>query len=170
MGIFDDEEENRTWYDGAQVCLNGHAITQFAKSEPANRKDFCPKCGAETMDSCRECGSKIQGKRHVPGVVSLGTYEPPAFCCVCGRPYPWTVSRLEAARALADETDGLSEPETIALKATLDDLIRDTPQSAVAVVRFKKLVAKGGAQVGQAFKDILVDIVSETVRKGIWGP
>jgi hypothetical protein len=60
---------NEPWFDTAQVCLNGHTITHFAKSDLEYRKDFCPTCGAGTIDRCREFIAEIQGKRHVPGLL-----------------------------------------------------------------------------------------------------
>jgi hypothetical protein len=162
-------ESERSWYDTAQICLNGHHITSTAHSSPEFCKQRCPKCGEKTITNCPACEEIIQGFCHIPGVIHTSSGETPSFCHACGKPYPWTLSRLQAAQSLADEMDSLTDAEKITLKSTLDDLIRDTPQSAVAVVRFKKLAAKGSSQVGQAFRDILVDIVSETVRKGLWG-
>ena len=40
----------------------------------------------------------------------------------------------------------------------------------LGIVRFKKYAAKGGKEIGRSFRDILVEIVSETVKKSIWGP
>jgi hypothetical protein len=54
------------------------------------------------------------------------------------------------------------------LEASIDDLVRDTPAATVAAVRFKGLVAKGGKAVVDAFRDILVDVLSEAVKKSIW--
>jgi hypothetical protein len=36
-------------------------------------------------------------------------------------------------------------------------------------VRFKKFAARGGKDVVSAMRDILIDVVSETVKKAIWG-
>ena len=166
MRYGDDEEP---WYDVAQVCLNGHTITEYATASPDHRKDFCPKCGAGTVDSCPHCSAGIQGYYHVPGVFSFEDFTPPAFCHACGKPYPWTKAMVEAAQALAEEMAGLNESERILLKASIEDLVKDSPKTQVAIVRFKKLAARGGKEVVQAFRDILVDVVSETAKKAIWG-
>ena len=92
----------------------------------------------------------------------------PAFCLHCGASYPWTDARLKAARELAHELDGLSAAEKEALAKSLDDLVKDTPSTPVAATRFKKLTVKAGKGTVAAFRDILVDIVSETAKKMIW--
>ncbi|MFC1933668.1 DUF2321 domain-containing protein [Chloroflexota bacterium] len=92
----------------------------------------------------------------------------PSFCPDCGKPYPWTEAKIKAAQELADELDELTSEERELLKKSIDDIIRDTPQTTVAVNRFKRLVAKAGKPAADAFRDILVDIVSETIKKSIW--
>jgi len=92
----------------------------------------------------------------------------PIFCPDCGKPYPWTEAKLKAAQELADELDNLSPEERDLLKRSLDDIMRDTPQTTVAANRFKRLVAKAGQVTAEGFRDILVDILSETAKKIIW--
>ena len=92
----------------------------------------------------------------------------PIFCPDCGRPYPWTEAKLKAAQELSDELDNLSPEERSLLKKSLDDIVRDTPQAPVAVTRFKRLVTKAGKPAADAFRDILVDILSEAIKKSIW--
>jgi hypothetical protein len=46
--------------------------------------------------------------------------------------------------------------------------VRDTPKTTVAATRFKKLVLKGGKELAGGFRDILVDIASETAKKILW--
>jgi hypothetical protein len=65
----------------------------------------------------------------------------PSFCHECGSPYPWTTRRIEAAIELAEEADALDQDEQAQLKATFDDLVRESPRT-IAVGRFKRLVKK----------------------------
>ncbi len=159
------------YYDIAQICLNGHTITRNAQSSPEFRRKFCPKCGEPTITNCPSCNTPILGEYHVEGVVFLGgkTPPPPNFCHACGAPYPWTERRIEAAKALADEFENLSSAEKEKLKRSLDDLYRDTANTEVATFRFKKLMAKVGQESYAAMKEILISIVSETVRKSLFG-
>jgi hypothetical protein len=36
-------------WDVAQVCLNGHIITMYAKTMPKYSEEFCGKCGEKTV-------------------------------------------------------------------------------------------------------------------------
>jgi len=92
----------------------------------------------------------------------------PIFCPDCGKPYPWTEAKLKAAQELSDELDNLSPEEREMLKKSLNDIVRDTPQTTVAATRFKRLVAKAGKAAAGGFWDILKDVLSETAKKIIW--
>ena len=160
---------DRSWYDTAQICLNGHIVNLSAVRSPERNKPFCTRCGGKTITACPKCDVAIQGYYHIPGVFGLGGKEKAsAYCHGCGSAYPWTVASLEAAKALTDEITGLDEQERLLLKASIDDLVSDTPKTPVAVTRFKKYATRGRKEIVQGLRDILVDIVSETARKGIW--
>jgi hypothetical protein len=96
------------------------------------------------------------------------SYEPPAFCGECGKPFPWTERRLEAARELALEADHLSDEERKQLAESLPDLARDTPRTQVAATRFRRLAAKAGAETANALRAVLIDVMSEAAKKAIW--
>jgi hypothetical protein len=155
------------WYDTAQVCLNGHTITSIFISSPEFRKRFCDKCGVATITDCQSCNSPIRGSYHGGGI-SLSPYTPPSFCPDCGKPYPWTESKLKAAQELTDLLEDLSPEEREILKKSFDDIIRDTPQTTVSATRFKKIVAKAGKVAADGFREILVDVLSEAAKKIIW--
>jgi hypothetical protein len=158
-----------SYYDTAQICLNGHVVNTMAASSPESNQKHCEKCGAQTLTACQECNIKIRGYYHVPGVIGFFHYDRPAYCYNCGKPYPWTSIGLQAASELAEELDGLSQEEKNLLKDSFPDLIRDTPKTAVAETRFTKLMKKAGTEAYDAMKSILIDLVSETVRKSIFG-
>jgi hypothetical protein len=158
-----------SYYDTAQICLNGHVVTSMANSYPQHCQKYCDKCGAETITACLECNVAIRGYYHVPGFIGFSDYDRPAYCHNCGRPFPWTISGLEAASKLADELENLSDEEKEQLKSSFQDLIMDTPKTVVAETRFKKLLKKAGSDAYEGMKAILIDIVSETVRKSIFG-
>ena len=102
--------------------------------------------------------------------VNFGTYKPPAFCRYCGKPFPWTELRLDAARGLALHAEQLNEAEREELVVVVGELVRDVPGTPAAADRFKRLAAKAGLGTANALRDILVNIVSETAKKAIWGP
>ena len=159
-----------SYYDTAQVCLNGHVISSFAASQPQSNQKFCAECGAGTITACPACSTSIRGNYHVPGVIGFFDYNKPAYCYNCGKPFPWTAASLEAASDLVDDLDTLSQEEKQQLKESFPDLVRDTPRTAVAESRFKRLTKKAGSETVWAMRSILIDVVSEAVKKSIFGP
>jgi hypothetical protein len=87
----------------------------------------------------------------------------PVFCEKCGKPFPWTESRLEAARDLAGQLD-LDIPE----RTLLEKIVRDTPRAPVEAVRFKSIVEKAKPWALGAFKEILFGVVGEGMKQMIW--
>jgi hypothetical protein len=159
------------WYDTAQICINGHVINSQSVSRPDHNSDFCDKCGAPTIIKCQKCNKPIRGIYHSPYHLipsDVTSFTLPSFCPECGKTYLWTEAKLKAAQDLSDELDNLSKEEREMLKKSIDDIVRDTPQTTVAVTRFKRLVAKAGKPAADAFRDILVDILSEAIKKSIW--
>ena len=92
----------------------------------------------------------------------------PKFCLNCGTPYSWTDIKIKAAQELVLGLDNLTQVEKENLNKSLNDIIRDTPETTVAATKAKKLFAKAGRGVAEGFKNILVDIVSEAAKKMIW--
>jgi len=155
------------YYLTALVCLDGHMLTTGLEDSPEMAANHCSQCGAKTISRCPQCQQNIRGYLKIPGVFYPGSSTPPKFCHSCGKPYPWTKSALAAAREYADELDMLTEDERELLKKSLDDLVRDTPQTNVAGLRVKKLMAKAGRETASAMRDIIVDVLSETAKKTI---
>ena len=174
------------WYDTAQICINGHTVNLMSVSRPEHNRKFCDRCGAPTINKCQNCNVSINGFYHegtadefdIEGMIEEIVNPPPnithdyttvqSFCPDCGKPYPWTEAKLKAAQELSDELDNLSPEERNLLKKSLDDIVRDTPQTTVAVSRFKRLVAKAGPVAAEGFKKILWDIASEFAKRQIW--
>jgi hypothetical protein len=98
----------------------------------------------------------------------LANKEPPAFCHECGEPYPWTEKRFAAIKQLAEEVPEFSPEDRVELRNSVDDIVRQTPNSPVAINRLKKLMKKGGQWVAEGVRSILVDVLSEAIKKKIW--
>ncbi len=156
------------FYDTAQICLNGHAINHAYHLYPEHNQDFCDKCGELTIFKCQNCETEIKGVYNVKGVIGYRPDKAPNFCHKCGKPYPWTVKKLDAIREIADELEELSTEEKEKLKNSLDDIIVETPKSEVAGLRFKKILGKLGRDSYESIKSILVDIASETIKKSLF--
>ncbi|MGR5971172.1 DUF2321 domain-containing protein [Bacillus cereus] len=161
---------SRAGYDTAQICKNGHVITNRLEDSPEHSQSYCSKCGEETITCCLNCSAKIRGKYHVPGVAVLSTKQmkAPRFCYQCGNAYPWTERALSAAKELTAELDELTEEEKNMLNRSIDELVQEGPQVVVATTRFKKIMKKlGDSSVVGGFRDILVDVASEDSKKAI---
>jgi len=161
-----------SYYDVAQICLNGHLITNRYNDHPEHRKNFCEKCGESTINKCPMCNKEIRGEHIVEDWMKIetGVFQShfPYYCENCGSPYPWTTLKLEALKELANEIK-LPKGEKDLLITSLPDLIADNPKTTVAVVRWKKALTFAGDTILSAIKEILVDIISETVKKSLFG-
>ena len=158
-----------SYYDLAQICENGHVANSCARDYPNLNQVHCDKCGSGTITTCPACATEIRGTYHVPGVIGFDDYKAPAFCYKCGEPFPWTAAAFCAAEELAGELDDLSDDEKESLKKALPDLVRETPRVRLAETRFKKLMKKAGKEGVEGMRGLLTDIVSETVRKTLFG-
>ncbi|SRR5713101_513927 len=157
-----------TW-DTAQICLNGHVINRRYESWPTSNSPYCPKCGTATITQCPKCKAKIRSG-YVGGMPSLTEEKADPFCLQCGAAYPWTETRLSAAREYIRELDRLNDNEKGILSRSLDDLVRETPQTPVAILRFKRLVSHAGTAAADGLKSILVQVAVESVKRQIWQP
>lgn len=151
-------------YHTAQICLNGHAIDCYS----ANEEKFCSKCGAETIQKCPNCNEIIRGKVRDAGFVDCTKYITPDYCYNCGKPYPWTQSKLEAMKELIEFDEELSSEEKSYMSENIQNLTIDTPKTKVVATKFGMFLRKAGSFTGNAIRDILVDIASEAAKKIIF--
>jgi hypothetical protein len=82
--------------------------------------------------------------------------------------YPWTARSLTAARELAEELENLGIEEKKVLSKSLDDLVRDTPKTSVALVRFKNIMRKAGGLAAEQLKSTLREIAPESVKRALF--
>jgi hypothetical protein len=147
-----------TLFDFAQICMNGHVINSVAGQTPAWNRKFCGSCGAKTITQCFSRQSPIRGEPRVSWMASdaVPPYTCPSFCKDCGSPYPWTQSKLVAARELIELSDDIEASDKEILVADLPDLARETPKTKVAAIRFRKIAFRLGGSVASALRDIAV--------------
>ncbi len=152
------------YYMNAAICKNGHVDTSDTSSGVSGK--FCKICGAEIINKCPQCGVEIQGDYRTTGVVMLGfAYAPPSYCHNCGKPYPWTLARIEAAKMLIEDMDELSDEEKQRMSESVDKIISDSPYTEVSANRIKKCLVKISKGSASMFRDILVNIASEAAKK-----
>ncbi len=158
-------------YRVAQVCLNGHVATPRWDERPERRQDFCAECGEQTTTECPKCTTRIRGWYDVEGLVDLTSrqFEPPNHCYACGAQFPWTERRIQAAIELSLEDENLSDDDRETFRASLADVVQDGPRTGLGATRIRKILGKVSSVTGRALRDIVVDIVSETAKRTIFG-
>ena len=170
--FFDNDEDDSykgddlpQGYDIAQICKNGHLITAYAKSSPDHRKKHCTICGDLTISICEHCKQSIQGLYHIPGIGAVGNYKVPKFCHNCGKPYPWTIRQMEAAKKIIEQLDELNPTEQENLKIAINEIITDSPDAKPAAYKIKKVLTKIQGEAQTMLRDLIVDIASEAIVK-----
>ncbi|MDP4146091.1 MAG: DUF2321 domain-containing protein [Bacillota bacterium] len=159
-----------SYYHTAQICLNGHIITDSYDSSPALSQKFCDECGSETITQCPNCHSNIRGDYEVSGICYLGStmQKAPSYCYNCGESYPWTREALSSIAELLLLESSLSDQELISLQSDLSSLLSDTPKTKLVATKLKLALTKTSSVVSSAIRDILVDIASEAAKKIIF--
>jgi len=69
---------------------------------------------------------------------------------------------------LLSDSLGLSDEERALLASSLDDLVKPTPRTPVAVQQFKRLATTLGPGTANALKSVLVNVVSEYAKQNLW--
>ncbi len=160
-------------YGIAQICLNGHLITSKSNDIIIQQK-FCSRCGESVISTCQACNTPIRGSyRKVSQITPPyfyfdDHYSQPAYCYNCGNAFPWTKRSQEAAFELINSVDSLNDVEKDDFKKSVDDLIKGSPKITIAEAKFKKYTKMAGLEIAKGLKDILVNLVSETIKKSIW--
>ena len=153
-------------YATAAVCLRGHVATADVETHGARLSKFCSTCGSEVITACPSCNAQIQGFYIPPGVPGVGGIfkSLPSFCFQCGKPFPWTVEKLEAARSLADDLEGLSADDRAKLKTAIEDVAGGGPKAEAGAARVKD-AGKATTAVGKALWQLTIDVASEAAKK-----
>jgi hypothetical protein len=156
----------------AHICLNGHVESKGWDAQLKQNKPFCANCGKAIIRVCRKCEHAIQGEWVVDDWNEDNPFphwNRPSYCQHCGGAYPWTELAIEAAQLLALELEDLSKEEREILSKTIPDLVEESPMTKVAVTRFNKVMAKVGAPTAKLFKEILSDVIKDSVKKMMFG-
>ena len=159
----------------AQVCLDGHVIDSSSNYHHQLRKSFCPKCGKPTITECQHCNGQIPGDYYIDDMmveirmVSI-PFKLPLFCHRCGKAYPWTETKRQAAMDLTEELEGLTSEEKEILNNSIDDMMTDNPRTELGATKFEKFMSKAKGMAVKPLRSLIVDIASETAVKLIKGP
>lgn len=147
----------------ATICNNGHVASTFVY----DYIPYCEKCGEKTISDCLKCGTGIRG---VPDTLNfpIHDYKAPSYCFSCGQAFPWTETLIKNAVKLISLDDNLSDEHKDIIKNALPDLIVEKPTSPVATAKYKKFIPGAAKYIQDGLKNLLVDVVSETVKKSLW--
>jgi len=152
------------YYYTARICNNGHLITDLEELRDCEGT-FCPQCGAASIVACPNCSAPILGHYHVDGFLTTSsTFKMSRYCSGCGSPFPWTEKALDAATILINETEEIDKKDREALITSLPDLVVLSPYTPVAQSRMKRFLSKASVTIGDAVKEILVSVATETVK------
>ena len=160
-------------WDVALICNNGHVVNDRARGNPSLNASFCSLCGAHTISSCPGCREPIPGYYYrlsrPSGLCTAPSGRPlervPQYCHACGRPLPWTERTMSGARALIREITSLEPYERDQLRRSIDDIVRETPKTPLAVARINTVLARVGGKHAEALREILVSIASDSVKQ-----
>jgi len=126
-----------SWYDTAQVCLNGHVVNDAVRSSPESNQKYCERCGAATITACEKCKQSIPGYYHSDTVVVIGgrTMDAPPHCANCGAPYPWTDRQNKISARAKRAAIGIGKKISVAYAEFLARVV-DTSlgQTAIAIM------------------------------------
>lgn len=143
--------------------MNGHVIS----STSAKYRKFCKECGSETVSLCSNCKNYIQGAYETE--FFLSDYERPSYCHECGHPFPWTSKIIENAIELVSLDDDLPNDHKEIIKLALPELLVETPTTPLAVAKYRKYITSAQDFVKDGLKNLMFDVVNETVKKSLWG-
>ncbi|MBV6444794.1 MAG: DUF2321 domain-containing protein [Ignavibacteriales bacterium] len=153
------------YYAKAQICVQGHTISSDMHGNLSKNKKFCDKCGAETIDKCQDCNSPINGRYITPGHVIFSNYVTPNYCSNCGKPYPWTIKKIEAVVKLAQLEEVLTEEEILSFASDVEVISSDSPATIVSTRKILKIGAKLSVRAWAEIRLLLIEIASETAKK-----
>lgn len=161
-------DEPSNWTDTALICLDGHIINDSMKDQPQLNKKHCPQDGKPTISECPECHKPIAGEIHYSNVFGAHTFKLPAFCIECGKPYPWTTAKQNAAKELAKELK-LSIEDQKTLETSIDQISKNDAQAQVSATKINRIMKSITSTTGEVLHKLIVDISSETAKKILLG-
>lgn len=162
-----------TDYGVAQICVNGHIINSKC-NDLEIKEPYCNQCSEMVINKCENCKTEIKGSEREADAIdppyrySTAQYFKPLYCSYCGKPFPWTEPINLKVNEIILSAKNLNNIEQEELKNSINELVINN-NTENASYKFKDHISKAGTDIGKALKDILIEVVSETVKKSIWG-
>lgn len=182
--------QNNRLYHQALICEYGHLITGDRSAFVGSPASYCPRCGQACISVCPSCGEPIHGDCYecqpvyglcctapsrddfsvnfarLPEGISETLVEPcsvPAYCHVCGSPYPWTETLFREAGRIVDLMDELTAEQKATLKDCFPSMISDMPTTPANSLIAVKLLQPVSVIAKTALQNLLVDHVTALV-------
>lgn len=160
---------NKTYYDSALICLNGHIVNDSTNECKEKNSNYCTLCGEDTISVCDKCKAIIRGTLFTNERPFESIETAPNFCFQCGNPFPWLVKKIETALEIVIQSPGNENINREELKNDLLELTKDTPSTSLAALKINKVKKNIAENTLKIFNNLLVEIVSETAKKIILG-
>lgn len=154
-------------YTNAQICLNGHIITEDI-SDPELLENFCSLCGKQTITNCPKCNAPIRGDYYKDNMIAISNCTTPKYCYHCGKAYPWTQTAIESAAALVEEMETLETTEKEIVKSSIPNIMFESTNTELSAVRIAHCIHKATDVLQGAFKHTLYGLAVEAAKRIIW--
>lgn len=151
-------------YRSAAICENGHCISSFLTFGEHSEDIACSECGAKIISKCPKCGASIREKLD-SDYAAITEYTIPKYCFSCGQPFPWIQLAIDSARKIIEEDDQIEEDFQQKLRASLPDIVSDTPQTKLACTRFKKAFLSVGKFTAEGLRQFVIDFGCEAAKR-----
>lgn len=149
------------FYHTAQICLNGHMITDRVNEHPELSQSYCSHCGAPTITRCPSCNARLHGDYDCDVLTFDESTPVESYCYNCGKPYPWTESAIQNTSQMIMEEESLTNSVKNAMIESLPDIISETPKTNLAAVRLKKGLSSAGKFTAEAIRQFVIDFGCE---------
>lgn len=92
----------------------------------------------------------------------------PYYCNNCGQPYPWTNTLIKNVDTILSLDSSISSIDKNFVTSSIPHLINKTPTTPVSVAKTKTILTKASTIVKDSMYKILIDVVSESVKKSLF--
>lgn len=125
-------------------------------------------CGTLVITACSHCSSPIRGRAiyhdDEGDYLTSEQLDPASYCYSCGSPYPWTQQNLDALDETLELLIELDDEKKREVRQAVRDVLVESPRSAPAVLRIKK-IAKGMEALGrQIMVEFITKIAAESLK------
>jgi hypothetical protein len=88
------------------------------------------------------------------------------ICRNCGKPYPWTESKIVTAIQIFTEFGNLDEEEKKTIEQDINNIAKDIPQAELSAMRIKQIWQK----YGKVAYEVIMEFASRTAAKVLKNP